>query len=81
MGGVAVYVGAAVLVAVGGSVAWWPEAAARLLTTDEDGRRVPATPADAGRARVAGLALVALGVVLAWYGPDAFRGPPDMGVP
>jgi hypothetical protein len=81
MGGVAVYIGAAVLVAVGGAFARWPAAVAGVLTSDEDGNRLPATPGDVRRARLAGLALIGFGAVLAWYGPDAFRGPPDVGAP
>jgi len=81
MGGVAVYIGAAVLVAVGGAVAVWPATAAGFLTRDDDGNRLPATPGDIRRARLAGLALIGVGAVLAWYGPDAFRGPADMGAP
>ncbi len=81
MGGIAVYVGAAVLVAAGGGVAAWPAAVARFLTRGDDGHRAPVTPAAVWRTRLAGLALVGLGVVLAWYGPAAFDGPPDMGAP
>ena len=81
MGGVAVYIGAAVLAAVGGALARWPAAAAGLLTRDEDGNRLPPTPGDVRRARVAGFALVVFGAILAWYGPAAFQGPADMGAP
>jgi hypothetical protein len=81
MGGVAVYIGAAVLAVAGGALARWPAAAAALLTSDEDGNRLPPTPGNIRRARIAGWALVVFGAILAWYGPDAFRGPPDMGVP
>jgi hypothetical protein len=81
MGGVAVYIGAAVLAAIGGVLTRWPVVAARYLTSDEDGNWLPATPGDIRRTRIAGLALVVCGAVLAWYGPDAFRGPPDVGAP
>lgn len=81
MGGVAVYIGAAVLIAVGGAVAVWPATAARLLSRNDNGNRLPATKGDILRARLAGLALIGVGAVLAWYGQDAFRGPADIGAP
>jgi hypothetical protein len=81
MGGVAVYIGAAFLAVVGGAVAAWPAVAAGFLTRDEDGNRLPVTPGAVRRTRLAGLGLVGVGAVLAWYGPDAFRGSVDMGVP
>jgi len=81
MGGVAVYIGAGVLVAVGGALSVWPARAAGFLTRDDDGKRLSATPGDIRRARLAGLALIGVGVALAWCGPDGFRGPADMGAP
>lgn len=81
MAGFAVYLGASVLAALGGAVARWPAAAARLLTTDDDGNRLAPTPADVRRARLAGLALILFAASLAWYGPAAFQGAADAGAP
>jgi hypothetical protein len=81
VGGVAVYIGAGFLVAGGLVLAIWPLPVARILTTEDDGNRVPPAPGAARRTRIAGLLLIAFGVSLIWYGPAAFRGPPDVGAP
>ena len=76
-----VYVGAALLMAIGAGVLARPAQVAARLVRDDDGNLVPVTPAVIRNARIAGIGLIVLGAVLMWYGPDAFQGPVDMGAP
>ena len=77
MGGIAVYVGAALLMAAGGGATIWPEKVTCYLTHDDDFNPLPATPAAIRRTRLVGWGLIALGALLVWYGPAAFQGPVD----
>jgi hypothetical protein len=66
-----------VLIAAGSGATIWSAKVTRNLTHDDDFKPLPVSPAAMRRTRFAGWALIALGALLAWYGPAAFQGPVD----